>query len=786
MYITQAQTLEEQGRFKEAEKLYISVQEPDLAISMYKKQRQYDHMTRLVQTYHPDLLQSTHVHLAQELEQEGNQRSAERHYIEAGDWKSAVHMYRGIDAWEDAYRVAQSHGGASAAKQVAFLWAKTLGGESAVKLLSKFGILEQGIDYACESYQFEFAFELAKLAAKDKTEDIHYKYAMALEDEGKFKEAELQFVKAKKPKEAVLMYVHNMDWDSAQRVAEMYDADSVGDVLVGQAKVAFEAGDLPKFESLLLRAKRPELAVKQYRDNAMWSEALRVCKEYLPHKLQALQDEYEQETMVESSRNVDALLAQARQWEEGGEYDRAVECYLKVDATNAMGNTTTMANAWTKAAELAIKFLDSDKAIDVAQTAGPMLVQVGRHNAAAQLYMGVEMIKEAVDAFISAKEWGKAKKVATELEPRLEAYVDQRYKDFLKNEGKADQLASVDLISALDMYVEQDQWDRALDTAAQHGQDILHKYVAQLATKHIREGQMLEALQLYRKYGAPAFQQNYNIYKRIAVDLYNLPSKEDRDGRSYYTWASLRDMFHELVENISKDTSPDSQNAEGDFKLLLLISHYLATRSACQTQKALQEMAAKLSVSLLRHSDVIPADKAFYEAGVHSREVGWSNMAFVFLNRYLDLYEAIEEGSLDMLDNSDFLDTDIPFEVPLPESPHLSLQDHEEVKEWVLAVSMDQKVEQQLPLDERNTFEASLAAAGTGTLSPPCIITGYPVLQGGNVIEFAKEGCLANKEEWNKFVMTAKMVSDNEIQDVVKFISNWCGMGGATPSFSFK
>ena len=47
--------------------------------------------------------------------------------------------------------------------------------------------------------------------------------------------------------------------------------------------------------------------------------------------------------------------------------------------------------------------------LDVAQTAGPMLVEVGRHNAAAQLYMGVEMIKEAVDAFISAEEWNKVR-----------------------------------------------------------------------------------------------------------------------------------------------------------------------------------------------------------------------------------------------------------------------------------------------------------------------------------------------------------------------------------------
>ena len=46
-------------------------------------------------------------------------------------------------------------------------------------------------------------------------------------------------------------------------------------------------------------------------------------------------------------------------------------------------------------------------------------------------------------------------------------------------------------------------------------------------------------------------------------------------------------------------------------------------------------------------------------------------MAFVFLNRYLDLVEAIEEGSLDMLDHSDFQDTDIPFEIPLPEKMHV-------------------------------------------------------------------------------------------------------------------
>lgn len=50
-------------------------------------------------------------------------------------------------------QVAKSAGGATAAKQVAYLWAKSLGGDSAVKLLNKFGLVEAAIDYASENWQ---------------------------------------------------------------------------------------------------------------------------------------------------------------------------------------------------------------------------------------------------------------------------------------------------------------------------------------------------------------------------------------------------------------------------------------------------------------------------------------------------------------------------------------------------------------------------------------------------------------------------------------------------------
>ena len=57
-------------------------------------------------------------------------------------------------------QVAKQEGGAAASKQVIFMWARTLRGDAAVKLLNKFGMLEACIDYCCESMQVLSQFKL--------------------------------------------------------------------------------------------------------------------------------------------------------------------------------------------------------------------------------------------------------------------------------------------------------------------------------------------------------------------------------------------------------------------------------------------------------------------------------------------------------------------------------------------------------------------------------------------------------------------------------------------------
>lgn len=71
-------------------------------------------------------------------------------------------------------------------------------------------------------------------------------------------------------------------------------------------------------------------------------------------------------------------------------------------------------------------------------------------------------------------------------------------------------------------------------------------------------------------------------------------------------------------------------------------------------------------------------------------------MAFVFLNQYMDIREAIEDGKTDTsdVDYSAFVDTDIPNVVPLEHYTLIPQTRHDETREWVLSASMDRNIQQ--------------------------------------------------------------------------------------------
>ena len=173
-------------------------------------------------------------------------------------------MYRAHEMWEDALRVAKANGNQKELGEIAIKIAENMDGEKGTQFLIKNGLIEAAVDFEANQERFDEAFRLANNHAKYKLPEVHLKYALHLEDENRFKEAEDEFIKANKPQEAINMYEHKQDWHSALSVARQYHPESVNKVFLNQAKFYLERRDFAKSEQAYINAKEPEKAINMY------------------------------------------------------------------------------------------------------------------------------------------------------------------------------------------------------------------------------------------------------------------------------------------------------------------------------------------------------------------------------------------------------------------------------------------------------------------------------------------------------------------------------------------
>ncbi|KAI6244211.1 Intraflagellar transport protein osm-1 [Aphelenchoides fujianensis] len=753
LYLQKAAELEQTNRWKEAEELYVAVGEPNRAIAMYKGANRLEEMMRLVERFHSEHVDETHLRLAEDLEQSGEWRAAEEQYMAGGDWKAAVAMYKNANQWEDAYRVAKTHGGDHGAKQIAFLWAKSLGGDAAVKLLQSYGLLEDAIDVGTEKNEFEFVFELCRLGATHRLPEVQLKYAEHLEDEGDFARAEQFYLQAGRRERPPLMYLHNQQWEDAERLATTHTPDLLNEIYIGIARAALEAKDHQRSESYLLRANRADIILKYYKETGMWPDALRIARDYLPDLLGQLQAEYETAQLKSGARGADSFFAQARDWELQEDYPNAIDCYMKVDMP-LTNDTRLIAQAWAKAGELVTKFVRDD---------------AKRGELRALLL--ADRPQDAVRSLIAANEWAKAKKVASELAPDLEDEVDAAYREFLRTQGRVGELIDIDVISAIDMLIERGQWEKALSTAKQQNhQPLMDKYVAMYAMELMNQERFLDAVKAFEQYGAAANPQNFNIYKRLIDSLLNSRKV------SFEMIAGLRNMILNLNLGIQKAAEPTDDRIVQIFDRYQYVLHYCALGKALEEVEAAEakRLALKIKIALLRYVDLLQPDKLFYEAGIACRnaegQVPEHGLRLSSINTSTS-WTPSRKNDPSLVDNSLFEGTDVPTQYALPQQMYLTNEEHEDVKEWVLSVSVDQKVQKELKTDERGCYEAS-SVDPSGKIYPICILSGYPILGASKELGRNK---YADQSAWQHFAALIRTNPSDQLFDVQAFLSRWTG-----------
>jgi intraflagellar transport protein 172 len=416
--------------------------------------------------------------------------------------------------------------------------------------LNKYGLLDPVIDFAAETGVFEFAFELCRFGNALRLPEIKYRYAMSLEDEGKYMEAEAIFIECGKTREAILMHIHNEDWDRALFIAEKHEPQSVADVCLANAKWAFHKQEFAKAEMLFLKSQRPEIAMQMYKEANMWEEAIRFAKVQVPGKLAELQAEYGNGRRG----SMDELLRTARQLEQSKEYEKAVDIYLSLDA--GILNKDLLHQSWLRAVDISTKFCGSIKARQVAIEVAQRLQRDEKWDIASELYLGAELYTNAVHCCIEGQMWDKARKIASIHAPDMKDEIESSYVKHLKNQGASDLLTNVNVSAALDVLVKRKEWDKCLHTAADQGPEILAKYMYLFCKDALVRNDKETLCKTVYNFGTPLSEEMMSIYDSFCTSTFvNEASADVMVACREILCKLVSHIYVSYVEGVSRRTS---------------------------------------------------------------------------------------------------------------------------------------------------------------------------------------------------------------------------------------
>lgn len=285
-----------------------------------------------------------------------------------------------------------------------------MGSEKGTKFLIKNGLIEAAVDFEANQERFEEAFKLASEHAKYKMPEVHLKYALHLEDENRYKEAEEEFIKANRPQEAISMYEHKSDWHSALQVARQYLPESVNKVFLSQARFYLERRDYAKAEQCFINAKEPEKAINVYQEARMYGEALRVANKHAPHLVHQINENYSRGPAVQNQSGQE-ILNSAKMWEESRDYNKAIDRYLEITETHFQ-NKETLEEIWNNTFNLSMNYA-KDRVQEVVQVLGARLLNIGKFESAGDMHDAVGYFEKAIDAYIQCKKWDRAMECAS-------------------------------------------------------------------------------------------------------------------------------------------------------------------------------------------------------------------------------------------------------------------------------------------------------------------------------------------------------------------------------------
>jgi intraflagellar transport protein 172 len=427
--------------------------------------------------------------MATQAERDGDLATAESCYVRAGQWEKALFMYRQEKRWQDAMRVAKQHGNSTAELQIAIYWAKDIGGAAGIQRLQQLNLTEPALLYCCENGITDFAsliMSSCKTLSRNTLQQAHLKFAVALEAQNKFAEAEAHYIAAEQPREAVEMYGHNKMWADAQRVAAKYGIDDI-----------------------------PVTPGKGHQSPSKTMEGM-------------------------------SGLKMAIRFEEQRQYEDAITTYLSLTAADC-GGEERFDQVLERVVKLAANFV-SGRLREVVTNVAQILIGMNRHASLGKILENIEAFADAFEIYKLAEMWEDASRLSRYLDPDEQREFQRLYKQHLASQNDTKGLMSLGQVdAALQVYAKKGDWDACLREAQKEGEEYLEKYTMLYAQHLVDKGRFDEAVSVLAKYSPSPSSSNIPAYIALCQStVYAVPTY-DVIQQSFY---SLRQMLFKVLKNL--------------------------------------------------------------------------------------------------------------------------------------------------------------------------------------------------------------------------------------------
>ncbi|OQV16936.1 Intraflagellar transport protein 172-like protein [Hypsibius exemplaris] len=757
-------------RYAEAEKMLLQIGDIETVIRMYRDSQQFQRWIDLVKKYQEHALGDTYAEVAQAYRKMGSLRQAELYFARAQKFKETVQMYVEEEKWPDAYRCALESI-KEMADDILYLWITQIGFRDGIPILRNLNAARNYVIMALRAGEYDDAHTVASETAPELLPEIRKQRAVALAQTGHHLDAEKEFLAAGQADQAVQMYIDAGNWPDAVRLTTLHFPEELPHVLMSYAGLLADAGRFQEAEDQMMSINRPDLVIKMYKEHAMLDDALRVAKQFRPAEVRQLEMESgsNERAQTRTAKPGDNILRQARNREEKSDYIAAVQLYLKYLAEASSTDSAQQLRVCGRVRELSLSFLSDAEAREFIDIVASKYLTLNRPALAAAAFAEIGQQDKALQVFMDNGEWEEARALAMRAQDgQLTKTLEARYRDFLRTQGKVEQLSTVDGASAVEIYARNGEWEKCLKVCMElRDLKLLAKYLYDYGVILLKSGEDTKVMELFTNHGAPVTEDTINIYRHIFCTFVAKTMPDIATG--FRTWVGLRELILAVGENLLRHSAEISVGVTAEFEKYLQIAVYYSNHYAFVTEDATKELAWMALLSLLRYSDVINPDKAFYDAGRAAQQLNWTGTADSLMNTYLDWRECIIRQNIDLVDYSQFAGSDIPTNVSIPKDHSVSAEEYESVKNWILKSALNQSLKFELKKDERGVFEISLS----GGRYPPCVLTGFPVLSNG--VKLGTSGRQARKQDLNRFLQTVRGTRNEKLEDVRRFLVKWCG-----------